>query len=42
LVGTAIGRKDPLPAVAEEIVGRIPPFDHVQPFVDLVAQVKRR
>ena len=42
LLGTAVGGKDPLPAVAEEVVRRIPPFDDVQPFVDLVAQVERR
>jgi hypothetical protein len=32
---------DTLPAIAEEIAGGMPAFDHIQPFVDLVTEVER-
>ena len=41
LLFPTMGGKDALPPIAEQIIGGIPAFDHMQPFVDLVTQVER-
>ena len=42
LLFAAVGGQDPLPAIAEEVIGAHSTFDHIEAFVDLVAQVERR
>ena len=37
-----IGGQDPLAAIAEKVIGLIPPFDHVQACLHLVAQLDGR